>query len=790
MIVRYKKSLCRISDKSGLILTAGILIVVFTGCSSYDFDYFKNKKEDKKTASAPSTRSKYSIIAQSGKGVKVIDRGIAEQDEIINNTPVGEKHEFFSKVPTEKIATMTAAKEKDVDSLYKKLFQGKFEDSEAINVSINFDAASLGDVIPSFALPLKLNYILDPAVTGTITMSVKGKLKTEEVWALFEQILRMAGAYCEMENQVIHIRPIGKMAHEKKIFQKDSNIAVHLMPLKFVSAKDIVAQLKPFLSDAALAISLDKQNAIMLVENAINMERLILLVTQLDRKLKEGWHRAVFICRNIPASNLKQELLEVLPVLGFPVAEGKKENNSGEISIASLDRVQAIVVSAVTAEPLMEIRKWVQALDKSDIGEQERVYLYEVINGKADELLNALSVVFPTESTTMSANESGSSSANVVNNATTNKNTAKNATGNSSSPNRSDNSSLKNQPVASNSVFDTPIKVFADAVHNRLLVRTTPRTYSMVRAILDRMDTIPAQILMQVLVVEIELSDSNEFGMEVSGSGNAGGMNSIFGTNFEALSPSTEGAKQTGGTIHIYNPKNPDQKFGYIRALASQNNLKVLSSPQIIAKSHSKAKISVGKRVPVITNEITDTQSSIDPNNTSLRRAYQYEDTGIILTVTPQVTKGGMISMEIEQTISDAIENTMRGIESPIIKEDVLETTLALRDGRTIIMGGLIKEKRNEVVSSLPWLIDIPFLRLLSSNVAKTTERTEILVLITATIIDEKSDLENMIRRYNQAVQEIDNFENRQYKKDEKKKKVVPADLDHFLADTTKRPVI
>ena len=179
--------------------------------------------------------------------------------------------------------------------------------------------------------------------------------------------------------------------------------------------------------------------------------------------------------------------------------------------------------------------------------------------------------------------------------------------------------------------------------------------------------------------------------------------------------------------------------------------------------------------MPVITNEITDTQSSIVPDNTSLRRSYQYEDTGIILTVTPQVTKGGLISMSLEQIISDAVENTMRGMESPIIKEDVLSTELAIRDGRTLIMGGLIKEKQNETISSLPWIIDIPFLRTFFSNTSKSRERTEILVLITATIIRENTNLEEMVRRYNQAVHEIEQFENRQYQHVRQKAATAPS---------------
>lgn len=741
----------------------GVALIFFCGCSSLDFDALK----DKSTAKT-SGRSPYSILAEPGEGARVIDPGSLEEDMIKVSENLSEPLHTISAVPEDVPTIQTAEVPKDVDALFKKLFPNLEEgESEYIKVAINFDAATLGDVIPAFATPLKLNYILDPEVTGTITMSLKANMRPREVWTLFEQILQMAGAYCEMENQVVHIRPIAKIPQEKKMFQPDSNIEARLVPLRYVSAKELVTQLKPFLSDAATATALDTQKAVMLVENTANMGRLLSLVEQLDRRAKAGWHKAVFICRNVPALQIQQELLEILPILGFAVADGKQGAEVGEISLVCLDRVQAIVVSAVTPEPLGEVRKWIKILDKSDIGEQERVFLYEVINGKADELLNALSVIFPVEGTTMSADSSGKSSTSSTESgfgsARASAGTRSGSTASKASTTNSTSSGNSGEEKTG-SIYDTPVKIFADAVHNRLLIRTTPRTYAMVRAILNRLDTIPTQILMQILVVEIELSDSNEFGMEFSMTSGSGNQKSIFGTNFESLTPNTgTGAGQSGGTFTIYNPKNPDQKFGYIRALASKNNLRVLSSPQIVARSHSEAKISVGKRVPVITNEITDTQSSIVPDNTSLRRSYQYEDTGIILTVTPQVTKGGLISMSLEQIISDAVENTMRGIESPIIKEDVLSTELAIRDGRTLIMGGLIKEKHNETISSLPWIIDIPFLRTFFSDTNKSRERTEILVLITATIIRENTNLEEMVRRYNQAVHEIEQFENRQY---------------------------
>lgn len=759
--------------KFGTTCLIGGMIFAICGCNTLDFDYFKEKPKEEKPA-----RSKYSILASPEEGARVVDSGSAESDAIEIPEKADANAQPPWEVPVGKLHTFKSRfNPKDTDALFKKLFPDLDEkNAEKIKVAINYDAANLSDVIPSFATPLKMNYILDPSVSGTVTMSLKAEMSPREVWTLFVQILQMADAYCEMQNQVIHIRSRDKLPREEKMLQEDSNIDAQLVPLSYVDAKEIVAQLKPFLSDPATATALDRQNAVLLVETTGNMQRLLKLIDQIDRRSQAEWYNAVFICRNVSATQIHKELLELLPALGFPVADNKKGSETGKVCLICLDRIQAIIASAPTEDPLKEIQKWMENLDRKENNETEKMYVYKVVNGKAEELLNALTLMFPVESTVMSVESSGRTS---TSSAATAKSSGSAPKAAATSVSSGKSAIDKDKKEKLNSIYDTPVKIFADSVYNRLLIRTTPRTYTMIRAILDRLDTVPGQVLMQVMVVEIELSNSNEFGMEFSMSGKSGSSQSIFGTNFESLTPNTAGKNpQSGGTFTIFNPKNPDQKFGYIRALASNSKLKVLSSPQIIAKSNAEAKFSVGKRVPIITNEITDTQSSIDPNNTSLRRSYQYEDTGIILSIRPQVTEGGWISMELEQTVSDAIENTMKGIESPIIKEDVLSTEMLIRDGSTLILGGLIKEKSNDMISSLPWVIDIPFLRTFFSNTTKTAERTEILMLVTATVIKDDNRLEDMIRRYRESISEIEKFEYRQFRsiaEEQKRKAASPS---------------
>jgi general secretion pathway protein D len=127
----------------------------------------------------------------------------------------------------------------------------------------------------------------------------------------------------------------------------------------------------------------------------------------------------------------------------------------------------------------------------------------------------------------------------------------------------------------------------------------------------------------------------------------------------------------------------------------------------------------------------------------------------VILTVTPHVTKGGLISMELKQEVSDVFPNKTSDIDSPVIRERVVETTLSIRDGSTLIVAGLIKESKSDNLSSVPMIADVPFLgRLLGSSEIEK-EKTELVILITGKIITEQSKLEVMTKRYRQAMRAI-----------------------------------
>ena len=648
-----------------------------------------------------------------------------------------------------------------VNPFYEK-FLSEENAEEALKIEVTFNAASLADVVPAFAQLLKFNYIIDPQVKGAVSMTVNSQMTRREVWQMFEQILWLSGAYCSPEGDLLHVLPFAKMPQERRIFAKHdpgANVEVSFLCLRNSASKDVLEKIKPFLTEGATAIDIPHQNAILLVEAPSNIPKLKELVELLDHKNKANWPQAVIHCSKISATRIKNELAVMLPVLGFPVTIDNVVAEPGSIHLVALERLQVLVAAAANNEALDELRNWVSILDSSDVGEQEQIFIYEVANNKADDLVQAISALFNVDGTSLSPSSTPSNTPSTSSTGNQTNTTATTSASKTSAPVPSNATAIKGGQKNSSAdgpsnVFEVPVKIFADSVQNRLVIKTVPRTYAMINAVLTRLDTAAAQVLLQVVVSEITLTDSTQFGIEFSDKQGAqnGKVTSLFGTNYSALNPTA--TNEYGFRYNLFNSSNPDEKFAYLKALAGSGKIQVLSAPQIVVKSHSEAKINVGEKVPIITSEITDTASTT-ATDTSLRRSIQYEPTGIILTITPHVTTGGLITVELQQEVSDAFPNSTSDIDSPVIQQRVVSTSMAINDGSTLIVAGLIRNRDSDNLSSVPFISKIPVIgRLFGSNTIETT-KTELVVMITGKIITKTSKLSEITARYKTAMANI-----------------------------------
>ncbi len=669
---------------------------------------------------------------------------------------------------------------------------------EEIPVSLIFNSAPLLDVLSAFADILGFNFVADNDLKSVVTLNLNSTMTRRELWNTFDRMLYVAGASVRVDDSLLRIFARAKLASQpdQKAGAENQN-NVLFFPLTTATAREATLQLRPFLATGGVCIELTKPNAVLVCDSPDNMGKLKQILECIDKNGRQNWPRAVVGCRNILPNKLITELQEVLPVLGFYVVKPNDRTEApGAIQLIGLDRLGVVVASAATEEAIQEIRKWMELLDTADTDDQERVFVYKVRHNRASNLARALAVIYDVQGTALSIDtDTGKTKIENVN-STTNRAAATSRTTAASVANRSSHSAVANaatnlQTDHRSSLFNNPTRIFADGTLNRLVIRTTPRTYASIKALLDRLDVVPAQVLLQVLVVEVTLTESTQFGLEFSGHGTGSDITSLFGTNYSSgsggtLNPfiteniyndagdivgtrsnlATGSQRQTGGTFYLGNSNDPQGRFGYIRALAGNGLVKVISSPQILVSSHTQANIQVGSQVPIITSGITNTSSS-----GSIQQDYTYKDTGIILTVTPQITSTDLISLEVKQELSQAVANTTSSsIDSPEITQRTVETAMTIANGQTMIIGGLIQEKKNDSLDSLPFINQVPFLNRLFGSTNATVERSEILVMVTGYIVDEHSPVEEMIKRYNDAIEALNEYDQSLGDKSEGKK--------------------
>lgn len=654
---------------------------------------------------------------------------------------------------------------------------------DQVEVKFNFDAESIVNVVQMFSLTLNFQYLIDPGVTGSVTMTIETTMTRKEAWELFEHILWISGAYASKQNGFINILPFAKMPQERRLFAKHDpvpNVHVEIVRLFNTTAADIANLIKPFMTQGSTASPITYLNSILIIEAPPNMDKLRELIAQLDVMGETSWPQISLECRYTPVDVVVDELAKILPTIGFPVTTSEK-GDGHSIKLVGLERLQVLIAAAPTREVLAEIERWVAILDREDSIESERIFFYDVKYNKAEDLSEQIETFFQeSSSTSTSRSTSSGRSRNRESTPTPGTTTGVEQQSQSQERNRAQRQARRgttqragnssDEPPAT--VFDIPVTILADGPHNRLVLRTTPRAYAMLEALLARLDSAPLQVLIQATIAEITLTKSTEFGFQYAaihkfgddairtvlnpggvinnplvdvGLGNVRSRTTGTGTSAttETRFPGSAAEVQTAGDI-----------FAFVQAVVGKANTRVLNSPQIIAISDEEATINVGDSIPVASR--TETGITTDTRNFT---DVQYQDTGIILTVTPHITANKLVTLDIRQEVSNAVKTETSLINSPTIQTRVMETSMIVEDGKTILLGGMIRAKLVNNNRGIPILKDIPYLGKLFSSDISTNDRTELLLLITVHVIDLETNVDQLLRGYQESLESIREFD-------------------------------
>jgi len=591
--------------------------------------------------------------------------------------------------------------EGDIPEEIKKELLGEAAPEEDF-VTLNFEQAPIEEILNAISETIGINFIMTPGVKGAITMQTSKPVPATELFQILQSVLEVNGLTLVPSGRYYKVvwgkeakqYPIKVMSgKEGEELPFEDSFITQIIPLDFIPVKDMVSILQPFLSKSAPPM--------------IQHEELNILIV------------------NDLASNMKRLL------------------------------------------------RFVQELDKPIYQPKEKVYVYYVENGDAEKLANTLNSIYK------SKEKSKFPFAQTA---------------------RERQEAQQQQPEPQQ-VIQTPfgpyfpseevsgeVRITADKEINALIIVTAPRDYPAVLETIKKLDIMPKQALIEAMIVDVILSDRTEFGLGwfLKGKTQSLGSNtseldlsvrktatqddfnkfvaSLTGIDAENYS-TTELWDQYRSVIEaagVMDPSSIKDIFGYklitdsqhfvafMKMLSEMTTLNVISSPYIMAMDNQKATIHITHDHPIPKwQEIGTTTTGIR----NFERTFDYKEVGLKLDVTPKINESNLVTLELQQEVSEVSEITEDG--GVVVNKRSANSSVVVEDGQTIIIGGLIQKTKNKAKSGIPFLSDIPVVGRLFGGSSDSFQRTELLIFITPHVISTQDEVKRITTDFENKVDRI-----------------------------------
>ena len=588
------------------------------------------------------------------------------------------------------------------------------------DITLNFVNSDVKDVAKAVLGDyLKLNYEIGANVQGTVTIQTSQPLKRSQVLPALEQALRLNGMAVVESHGIYKIVPLADAQHVVHVnsTRHDAGIGygVDIVPVRYINAADMAKLLEP-LAPATGAVHVDSTRNVLLIEGTAE-ERQTLKddIALFDADWLSGMSFAIFTPSHLDADELVKELNQVLGGLNSPV--------SSLVQLVPIQRLNAVLAISHQARYLDHVRAWVNRLDRPGEGSDKRIYIYDVQNGRASDLASTLGKLLFGSSSGAGATPSMPVRSNST--------IAPPPPPSSSSSSAGSGSMLPSLAptadavsVSGNAPGIGALSITADETNNALAILATPQQYGVILAALKKLDAAPLQVLLEAAIAEVTLTDNLKYGVQYFFQPNTQNQIVLSDSATSVITPAFPGfsyAYSSGNNIKII-----------LDALQSLTHIEVVSSPQVMVLNNQQATLQVGDRVPIVTQQAQQTTSDTAP----IINSVEYEDTGVILKVTPRVNRGGMVMMDISQEVSQVADTSASPVPSPTIQERKINSSVAVQDGETVVLGGLISDSRTRGKTGIPFLQSIPVLGNLFRDTSNNTTRTELMVMITPHVVD------------------------------------------------------
>ncbi len=559
----------------------------------------------------------------------------------------------------------------------------------------------LGDI-------LGLTYVVDPRVTGKVTLQTSEPVSKDALLEVLESALTINGAVIVKKTGSYQIVPANEAFSTTpavtvpSVAASGPGVKVQVIELKYIAAEEMRSILEPISRPGSVLRADATRNILMIAGTNSDLAAMRDAIATFDLDWMRGMSVALHPLKASQPVAVAKELSTIFST----------ENGPGAKLIRFLpnERLNAVLVITSRQTYLAQAAAWIQKLDRLASTNEQQLFVYNIQNRPAKELAQVLQSIVRGDKSEDTA-RSPSPVAPDLEVATLATGMAPTTSSNEGEPFEALSGKTRGQSIS----------IVADSENNSLLISTTLREYERVEKLLKQLDVMPTQILIEAVIAEVTLTDQLKFGLRwFFESGNFGvGLSDLASGGVNATFPGfawTFSTNEVGVTLN---------------ALSSITDVNIVSAPTLMALNNQKATLQVGDQVPIVTQQSASTTTS----NTAIVSSIELKDTGVILNVIPRVNTSGRVMLDINQEVSNVVRTTTSGIDSPTIQQRKLSTRVIVGDNESLALGGLIQQRNSINRSQVPILGKIPLFGNAFKNKEDSINKTELIIFIKPRIV-------------------------------------------------------
>ena len=620
------------------------------------------------------------------------------------------------------------------------------------DISFNFADTDLRAVIDQIlGNILHVNYTIDPAVNGTVTLRTAVPLTRDAMLPTLQTLLAQNNATLVQSNGIYRVMPSDQANTAPAIATDPALGGALVLPLHYAAAPQLAAMLQPYVAKGGSIIADPNSNALVIQGDPSTRQALAALVQAFDVDALAGQSYELFPVTNGDAQDFAEAFSSALARQG-------DAKTPGMVTVVPLERIGAVLVIARAQTYLNDATRIYGVLNQVQRETVRAWHVFYLRNSRANDAAYLLQQAFTPDNVTAqptpAATQSDSSLSGNANNssASPSMGSALGGTGSTSgtgglgiqaaatgsttqaaSP-ASNTASAQNTTGGASALLgplsatqsdsaSTGIRIIPDIPNNALLVYATPQEDDQIEGMLSKVDIMPLEVRIDATIAEVDLTGALQYGTQFYFK--SGDINAV-------LSTAETSALATNFPGFVLSGAGSDAAPLAISALQSVTKVRVLSAPQLMVLDGQAASLQVGDLVPYLSQTSQSTLTSDAPVINSIN----YQETGVILRVTPHIGSDGLVTLDLDQEVSGVSPTiTTTGLNSPTFTERTVTSRIAIEDGQTIGLAGLISDNDSQQNQGIPGLKNIPVLGSLFGSQNNNRTREELLVLITPHVV-------------------------------------------------------